>query len=292
MAPRARSVRPIRLVLAFALVAVLVGCTGASGAMHTGEHRSSGSSAAGTAAPSPAGALPRVDASSAGFHLAAPVERQVAVADGGTIYLAGGLDGTVYLIGGWDGTTYQRDILATRDGTTFRVIGRLPVGLRYPAVAAAGGAVAIAGGEGPGGTSAAVYRLDPSTGRVRRIGALPEPVAHASAFAVDGIVYVPGGVDAAGRAVRTVTGIDPSSGQTWPAGTLPRPVSDAAVASDGSGRAWLLGGDRGRAVSDVETVHPAPGGRSRSRRPCSRTPARWRARAAPTRRSARSRVSS
>ncbi len=167
------------------------------------------------------------------------------------------VDGTVYLVGGWDGSTYQRDILATSDGTTFRAVGQLPTGVRYPAVAGIAGGLVIAGGQTPGGTSSAVYRFDPTSGRITRIGSLRRPVAHASAFEMEGTVYVAGGRDPAGRPTRAVIAVDPSSGRTWAAGALPQPVSDAGVASDGTGTSWLLGGDRGRAVADVTRFQPA-----------------------------------
>ena len=43
---------------------------------------------------------------------------------------------TVYLVGGYDGTNATRDVLATTDGVQFRTVAQLPVGVRYPAVAA------------------------------------------------------------------------------------------------------------------------------------------------------------
>jgi len=41
----------------------------------------------------------------------------------------------VYLVGGFDGRTPRREIYRTLDGRRFTVAGRLPIGLRYPAVA-------------------------------------------------------------------------------------------------------------------------------------------------------------
>src|SRR5437588_160486 len=53
--------------------------------------------------------------------------------------------GTAYVVGGFDGRGMTRDVLATTDGRVFRKVARLAIGVRYPAVAAVGGAVSDAG---------------------------------------------------------------------------------------------------------------------------------------------------
>src|SRR5205823_5236592 len=80
---------------------------------------------------------------------------------------------TVYLFGGYDGRFFQPTIYATEDGVHFRTAGRLPVGLRYPAVAATDGRIVIAGGVGLAGPTRSVYSFEPSTGKVRDVGSLP-----------------------------------------------------------------------------------------------------------------------
>jgi hypothetical protein len=92
--------------------------------------------------------------------------------------------------------------------------------------------------------------FDPSTNRVTRLGTLPSPLGHASAFVLARRVYVAGGLNAAGRAVATVTIIDPATGAITRARALPAAVSDAAVAAPAA-RAYLIGGWRGAAVSSV-----------------------------------------
>jgi hypothetical protein len=119
----------------------------------------------------------------------------------------------VYLVGGYDGHVPRREIYRTTDGTHFALVARLPVGLRYPAVAAVGTNVVIAGGTSPSGASDAVYLLNTGAGTVRLLGRLPAATAHAQAFALGVSVYVAGGVDAAGHVTGTVAKIDPSSGQ-------------------------------------------------------------------------------
>jgi hypothetical protein len=155
---------------------------------------------------------------------------------------------TIYLVGGYDDHTPRAEIYATTDGTHFRSAGRLPHGLRYPAVAASGGRLVIAGGIlASGAPSATIYGFDPGSGKVRALGQLPTAVGHASAVTLGGSVYIVGGVDAAGRSVSSATRINENVSQL----TLNVPVADAAVAQVGS-RVFLLGGRRhSRAVANV-----------------------------------------
>ena len=134
----------------------------------------------------------------------------------------------VFLVGGYDGHVPRSEIYRTTDGTHFTLVARLPIGLRYPAVAALGSGIVIAGGTSPGGASSQVFVLDTQTHRVRQLGRLPAPVAHAQAFTLGGAVYVAGGVDANGNVTGSLLRIDPGSGRIGPvAGSLP--VSDGAT---------------------------------------------------------------
>jgi hypothetical protein len=159
--------------------------------------------------------------------------------------------GTTYLVGGYDDHVPRAEIYATTDGTHFSLSGRLPHGLRYPAVAASGGRVVIAGGIlASGAPSSAIYLFDPGSGKVRVLGQLATATGHASAVTLGGSVYVVGGVDAAGRPVRSATRVNAKVAQL----ALNLPVADAAVAQVGN-KAFLLGGRRsGRAVSDVRVL--------------------------------------
>ena len=136
----------------------------------------------------------------------------------------------VYLVGGYDGHVPRAEIYRTRDGTHFTLVARLPVGLRYPAVAALGTRIVIAGGTAAGGASDRVFVLDTQTDRVRRLDRLPAAVAHAQAFALGGAVYVAGGLDANGNLTGSALRIDPVSGRIQRvAGSLP--VADGATAT-------------------------------------------------------------
>jgi N-acetylneuraminic acid mutarotase len=150
---------------------------------------------------------------------------------------------TAYIIGGFDGTNWLDTILAWRAGTAVRLVARLPVGLRYAAVTVANGEVLIIGGTTPTGTSDAIYRFDPLTGRVRQIGHLPQPITHAGAATLGSSVYVIGGrgenLDAQSDRVWSV---NPFNGSVRSAGRLPRALSDAGVLTIGN--AILIAGGR------------------------------------------------
>jgi hypothetical protein len=146
----------------------------------------------------------------------------------------------VYLVGGYDGHVPRREIYRTTDGTQFTLVARLPVGLRYPAVAAIGSKVVIAGGTSPSGASDKVYLLNTADGTVRLLGRLPAATAHAEAFTLGRSVYVAGGVDAAGHVTGVVAKIDPSSGQVLRVrGTVA--VRDGATVVV-AGSAFVIGG--------------------------------------------------
>ena len=139
------------------------------------------------------------------------------------------LGNTAYIVGGYNGEHALDTILAWRPGGAPRLVGRLPVGLRYAAVAATGSRVIIAGGstEAVGSTEAhasrAILSFDPSTGRVTRIGSLPAPLTHSSAASLGGMVYVIGGRGSAPDSqTAAILAIDPANGRVRHAGALVR----------------------------------------------------------------------
>jgi hypothetical protein len=161
---------------------------------------------------------------------------------------------TIYLVGGYDDHTARPEIYATTDGLHFRLVGRLPQGVRYPAVAATAGRLVIAGGIlASGAPSSAVYLFDPGSGGVRLAGRLTTALGHASAAVLGGAVYIVGGLDAAGRAATAGARVDPVTAKVTSIPTA-APVADAAVAVAG-GSTLLLGGRRnGRAVAEVRVL--------------------------------------
>ncbi|MGH2594644.1 MAG: Kelch repeat-containing protein [Actinomycetota bacterium] len=148
---------------------------------------------------------------------------------------------TTYLVGGYDGTKPRTEIYATADGMTFRTVGHLPTGLRYPALTVADGRLVMAGGQGPDGPTDGILQFDPADGSVRSIGHLPTPIAHASAVTLGNEVFVIGGRDANDQALEAVTAIDLGSGKVDAMSPLAHPVADAATAA-GPGETLLIGG--------------------------------------------------
>jgi DNA-binding beta-propeller fold protein YncE len=170
------------------------------------------------------------------------------------------IGGTTYLVGGWDGSRPSTAIYATTDGTHFRTAAHLHSGVRYAAVAAVGSDLLVAGGEDARGRPLSTVSLfDTSSGTVSGVTTLPSPVSQAASFELGGTVYVVGGKDVGGNAVADVWGIDPRTDMVTQMPSLRRPVSDAAIVAT-SERAWLIGGWRGLAVSQVLVARLASGG--------------------------------
>ena len=200
--------------------------------------------------------------------------------------------GTTYLLGGYDGTTYDATVLATSDGRRFTVAARLPVAVRYPAVAVLGRQIWVFGGQTSHGITNDIQRISlPGAGpgsagqavggrrSARRTGPeavvaghLPEPTTGAAAFTLGGAVYVAGGQTTPGRpgqataspaaaltTSRAVLRYQPGHPAVL-AGSLPVPVANAAAGVLG-GTAYLVGGDDGQrpvpTVTEFRLVNPA-----------------------------------
>jgi DNA-binding beta-propeller fold protein YncE len=160
---------------------------------------------------------------------------------------------TAYVVGGYTGTQWLNTILAWRPGQRPRVVARVPVALRYAAVAAANGKLVIAGGSIPSGTATrAVLTFDPASGRVRQIAQLPARTTHAAAAAIGSTVYVIGGRGTSvGTPTRRIVAVDPLTGKLQYAGALATPRSDLAAVA--VGKKILLVGGRG-AGGTTQTV--------------------------------------
>jgi hypothetical protein len=143
--------------------------------------------------------------------------------------------------GGWTGSALDRRVLATTDGRTFRVVATLPIGVRYPAVAALDGLVYVIGGAGSKGDIAAIQVVDPAAGSARIAGQLPYPLAEATAVVVGGRLLVAGGRRGS-TASDAILEVVPSSFAVRGVGTLPGPRADAAGAVVGT-VAYLVGGE-------------------------------------------------
>jgi len=166
--------------------------------------------------------------------------------------------GRGYVVGGFDGTKPTADVLVTDDGTTFHVAATLPVAVRYPAIAVLGSKIYVIGGQsvsGPAGNGPPVgdvQAVDVSNGSATVVSQLPGALTEASAFVLQGAVFVAGGVRG-GIVQRSVFRLDPATGALSPVATLPEPRADAAVASVGA-TAYLIGGESPARLSSIVTL--------------------------------------
>jgi hypothetical protein len=157
--------------------------------------------------------------------------------------------GRTFVLGGYDGRSPAlADVLATGDGRRWRTVARLPVPVRYAAVARFGGTLWVFGGEVNGTMVRVVQRIDLRTGGTRVAGRLPGPLGHSVAVRLgDRVLLIGGRTDS-----RTVTSrmwwFRPGSPRFTAAGHLPTPLADTAVVETG-GTAYLVGGER-PALSD------------------------------------------
>ena len=162
------------------------------------------------------------------------------------------LGSEIVVVGG--GTPGHPDarVLATTRGQTFRVVAKLVVAVRYPAVVGVGGWVYVIGGSTASGDTRIIQAVDPRTGVVRIVGHLVHGLSHASAFVIGGAVILAGG-RAAGRPQNGIWRLDAASGTVTPIGRMPYAVSDAAAAVfDGIG--YLIGGEGRGPIASVITI--------------------------------------
>lgn len=127
-----------------------------------------------------------------------------------------------------------------------------PTVAQAPAVAAAGGVIYLAGGE-----RFQVY--DPASQTWQDLPAKPTAALGFGAGMLDGRLYAPGGVNAAGEVLAVLEIYSPESG-TWERGPdLPHPLSRYALAVSG-GALYLFGGwDGQEAVNSVLRYNPGEG---------------------------------
>ncbi len=158
---------------------------------------------------------------------------------------------TTYIVGGYDGANYLPEVLGTTDGTRFARVASLPVPVRYPAVVAAAGKLFAFGGEtsSSGSATAAtndIQMIDPSSGRATVVGHLPQALYGASAFVIDGTVYVAGGQTPGGITLTAIEAFVPATGKVLAAGLLPQADAFAGYATIGSGPkavGYMVGGE-------------------------------------------------
>ena len=238
----------------------VTGVTHAAGHLAAATHDAAGASLGGQTylfGGGTAASVPTVQAFAAGTDAAIVGQLPAARSDASGV-IAGSV---AYVIGGYDGTSWDPRVLATRDGHHFRVAARLPVPVRYAAVAAGAGEIFVFGGQAPSGATSAIQRISPATGQTTVVGHLPAPLQGAAAMVLDGQVYLAGGV-AAGTTSPVVYRFDPATSSVSAVGQLPVPVAYAAGAVAG-GVGYLVGGEDGpRAVPAVTTIRLVPAGQA------------------------------
>lgn len=172
--------------------------------------------------------------------------------------------GTAYLVGGYDGTAMDPEVLATTDGRRFQPVAKLPVPVRYAAVASLNGKIYVFGGLGSDGQPVdAIQVVEPSLHRVVLAGRLPTAISGAAAVALGGTIYVAGGESSGPggpQPVSEVLALDPSTGRLLRAGALPVAVAYAGTGIV-NGRAYIVGGEiaGGSKTADVQLLVPNRG---------------------------------
>lgn len=187
------------------------------------------------------------------------------------------LGGNAYILGGYDGRSIDPAVLATSDGRSFQEVATLPVPVRYPAAAAAGGKIYLFGGIGADGPVDSIQEVDPATGQAKIVGRLPAPLSGAAAATVGGVIYLAGGDGpsaaaaapqspsavpsiggGAGTATSAIWAYRPESSRLLRAGSLSAAVAHPAVVVVDN-RIWLIGGESAnRPVRSVQMIVPKP----------------------------------
>lgn len=161
-----------------------------------------------------------------------------------------------YVLGGYDGSQPLAEVLRTSDGRRFTPTATLPIGVRYPAVAALGTTIYLLGGElASGQDTDAIQAVETTTGRARVVARLPLALSHACAVAFGTRIVLLGG--RAGSSPRDgMLEYVPSSKRVRAAGSLPLAVMDAAAAGSGQ-TAYLVGGigADGSTLDSIIAIH-------------------------------------
>jgi DNA-binding CsgD family transcriptional regulator/N-acetylneuraminic acid mutarotase len=135
----------------------------------------------------------------------------------------------------------------------WQTLAQMPTPRTDLAVAAHEGLIYAIGGVGHVGVTGRVEVYDPEADVWTLGQPKPTPVGFVSAAVVDGLIYVPGGLDAGQRAQRILEIYDPGS-DTWQVGApLPEPLGAYGLAAH-EGRLYVVGG-RGEGGDYVDSVY-------------------------------------
>lgn len=183
------------------------------------------------------------------FHLPAPVERAVAVSDGGRILIAGGLDAAQASTSG----VFRLD---PRTGK-LTALGAVPDAFHDAAGALLHGSLFVFGG-GASTSTSNVQRFDLATRRSSIAAHLPHPLSDLAAATIGGTVYLVGGYD--GSVPRREIYATTDGVHFHVAALLPQGLRYAAVGVL-AGKLVIAGGVSPTGTSDaVYSFDPAGGG--------------------------------
>ena len=159
--------------------------------------------------------------------------------------------------GGWDGSATNARVFDVSAGGQVEALGRIPVGVRYPAVGAFGRRLVIAGGElSDGNPTARVWSFDPATGSVSRLPDLPAPIDHGAGADLGGWFYEIGGLRR-GSLTDEILALAPGARRWVLAGRLPAAVTKPAAAPLAGGIAVFGGQDAAGTSAAVTLLRPA-----------------------------------
>ena len=162
---------------------------------------------------------------------------------------AGGavLNGELYVVGGKTAAGPQRTVYAYSPLTNaWRSLPPLPAAypaVENPTVIAFGGALYVAGGSTApfSGAVANAARFDPATQTWSMLVSMPAARGGAVGEAVNGKLYVAGGMDAAGSSRRELFVYDPAT-NTWAAAPPMATPRDNAMSASVGGKLYVFGG--------------------------------------------------
>ncbi|MGH2596944.1 MAG: hypothetical protein ACRDH7_13380, partial [Actinomycetota bacterium] len=232
----------------------------------------------------------------AGYRLAAPIQRTVAVRFSGVVYIAGGLDaagitvdgvfsmdpstghltslgslprgvhdaagaaidGKLYVFAGGAGT--GTDDVQAFDPSTGRgsIVGHLPVALSDLAAATVGATTYLVGGYDGTAPRSEIYATTDGT-TFRTVGRLPIGLRYPAVTAADGRLIIAGGQGPAGP-TNGIFAFDPANGSVRAIGHLPSPVAHASAFALGN-KVYVVGGRdaNDHALTAVTAVDPITG---------------------------------
>lgn len=163
-----------------------------------------------------------------------------------------------YVLGGWNGVTTNAQIYAVTPSGRASRVGRLRLGVRYPAAAALGNRLIVAGGETTSGApTRQAWSFDPTTSRIARLPDLPVATDHAAAATLAGRVYVLGRLRD-GAFTDAIVSWSPGERSWHRAGHLPSAQADFGAVSFDGGIVTIGGRDSGGKLAAVRLLRSVP----------------------------------